>query len=496
MLQRADRTVDDGPIEIIRGYKKIFGIYKSWYDLRRNEEIKRLINEYKTELNAGSLNKEKDAFHKFSYYNPEKNFIMMNVNNMTIKINLKDGSVEMQEFSKENLFLSKIEVDYDEAADYSFWADKLQEILITPEYVNLVRYYMAYCMINKYFKWGICLMFYGPRALNGKSTIIETFASLFRNVEAAPLHKISKNFGRQHLKDADFINADESHIDFADNGSIKKIVLGHKDFIENKGVKNETARIDSKIMAACNVLLPAINADPGMNRRFEIVPTPRSFQHDEDTNLQDKLLKMKPGILNWIIGIFPDLIKNIDKLKLNIGERTRRFFDEHDSPLKVFADAYIDGGTSMRIDELHVWYETFSKRNNHPPLTKTGLGKEVTKLFNQSKNKRSRSNLDTSKLTTNYTELSLDIPKLIADLGPLKGFDVPTSYFDDWEKEELVPHSKLQEWILKEQRHTKLIIEYGVNELKMTKENIEKWIQTWIDEKIMHRKGEVWIVRT
>ncbi len=398
----------------------------NWFSKRTLTELTNYIKLFKEELIQRGLTKEPNEFRKFSYYDRDENFVLLNTEDKTLKIDIESDEIIELEFSPEFLFMSKITTRYEREVaqkDWDMWSQFLEDIMPSSNERRILQHWCAYALVNNFFDWQVSIMLYGPLANNGKSTFMNAFGSLFNKCETATLAEITGKFGTEKLSKADFILADESSARFEDISKLKQIFEGGSTNIEGKGSAQYTGMIDSKVLIATNKLTASLISDSGIARRVEVLSTPHSFTKDENNNLSHELAKIKITILNWAISAIPNMIINVANFKLGTRERTEQRYRNNETPFNNFVQLYCEVGKDeqIRLDELVVAYSKYREKYQARNLNAIQIGKIIAKDFeNEIYSKRSRSRINENTSTKIYTGLSIDEDKMARDFGDIE----------------------------------------------------------------------------
>lgn len=357
-------------------------VVNNWFVKRKLTHITNYIKMFKEELIQRDLIKTPREFRKFSYYNRDEKFILLNTENSTLKINIENGEIHELDFSSNFYFMSKIDAVYTPEKidkDWDYWMSFLEAIIPNKNERERLQNWCSYALINNYFDWQASIMFYGPLAFNGKTTFMNAFGSLFGDrCETVTLREITEKFGTEKLANADFIIADESSANFEDVSKLKQILEGAKTNIEGKGTASYTGLIDSKVIIATNKLSNSLISDSGIARRIDIITTPHSFSKSEDTNIKDELFKIKDTILFWATTVMPNMINNITKYKQGIRERTEKKYRDNETPFNNFFAIYGNEYDEVLLEDIVQAYELYRRKYQTKVMNAFQIGKILT----------------------------------------------------------------------------------------------------------------------
>ncbi|MEE9446210.1 MAG: DUF5906 domain-containing protein [Cocleimonas sp.] len=493
MLQKADwYNTESNKSEIVTGRNGLL----SWFHLRRVGEITKIINEYKLELNVCGLNSDIEEFSRFSKFDPEEQTVLFNMKNTAIKFNLITKKMEDIGYSKDNMFLSKLQVDYDPDFDNSLWLKSIRQIIPNEKQRKILQRWVAYSLINKYFKWQVSILLYGPRANNGKNTVMNSIGSLFSFPKTTTLERISNKFGLYQLRNSDFIIADESDAYFNNTSNFKNLITGEKMTIEGKGLSEQEALIDAKLIIAANKLSPAIVSDKGTMRRIIVLLTPESFANSDvrDPYLEEKLISQNTGIFNWALEELPNLINNVKSYQEGVAERTKKIFEDNQNIFANFMVSYCLENGDCKLDELSYWYDQYCDKYQGVSLNRVKIGMLIKEMYSPDRVSKSgvKSDMDHTKSTTLYTGISLNKHKLLNEFPNYVEIKNQLDFFGDDEEN----HIKLLRWVIEELEVQKEGIIYTSiydqgKKFGMRKEECKEWLNKWVSDGLLIKNAGV-----
>lgn len=408
-------------------------VVNNWFVKRKLTHITNYIKMFKEELIQRDLIKTPREFRKFSYFDRDEQFVLLNTENCTLKINIENGEIDELDFSSNFYFMSKIDAVYVPERieeDWDYWMSFLEAIIPSKGERERLQNWCSYALINNYFDWQASIMFYGPLAFNGKTTFMNAFGSLFGDrCETITLREITEKFGTEKLANADFIIADESSANFEDTSKLKQILEGAKTNIEGKGTASYTGLIDSKVIIATNKLSTSLISDSGIARRIDIITTPHSFSKSEDTNIKDELLKIRSTILFWAITVMPNMINNITKYKQGIKERTEKKYRDNETPFNNFFATYGGEYGEALLDEIVQAYELYRRKYQTKIMNAISIGRILTNDYPDLERKRNQtSNIEKGTATIKIIGISLNQALIAQDLAVIQTKIAP----EDW----------------------------------------------------------------
>ncbi len=414
-------------------YKEGKVVVNNWFVKRKLTEVSNYIKMFKEELIQRDLIKTPREFRKFSYYDRDEQFVLVNTQNSTLKINIKTSEIDELEFSPNFYFMSKLDAIYTPEKidkDWDYWMSFLEAIIPNKNERERLQNWCSYALINMYFDWQASIMFYGPLAFNGKTTFMNAFGSLFGDrCETVTLREITEKFGTEKLANADFIIADESSANFEDVSKLKQILEGAKTNIEGKGTASYTGLIDSKVIIATNKLSTSLISDSGIARRIDIITTPHSFSKSEDTNIKDELFKIKDTILFWAITVMSNMVNNITKYKQGIKERTEKKYRDNETPFNNFFAIYGNEYDEVLLEDIVQAYELYRRKYQTKVMNALQIGKILTNDYPDLVRKRNQtSKIEKGTSTILIIGISLNQSLIAQDLAVIQTKIAP----EDW----------------------------------------------------------------
>lgn len=308
-------------------------------------------------------------------------------------INMRNGILDTKEMkllkhTQKLRSTIQIPIKYDKTAACPTFEKFLDSTFQSDEkLIAVVQEMMGYCLSSSV-KAQKFFVLYGTGA-NGKSVLCNIIKLLVGsgNYSTLSARDLSKGFSRATLKDKILNIATENECQDGkqlDSQYIKAIVGGDEIAAEFKGKDVFSFKPICKLVFAVNSLPKFNDKSYGFLRRVMIIPFNAKFSIEDgtaDINLEEKLQKELPGILNFALEGLRRLRANNYCFTLSEKvEQFRKEYEEMIDPYIVFFNEHIiiTGNKSDTVPRELI-YKTFLRwacENNH-----TSLAKVSTKKF-------------------------------------------------------------------------------------------------------------------
>ena len=233
--------------------------------------------------------------------------VWINVRNGTLVVG-SDGSVELRDHRKEDLFTHTLDYVYDAKAECPQWHGFLDRVLPETEAQQLLAEFVGYCLM-KHHRLEKMLWLYG-QGQNGKSVTLEVVEALLgsMNVSYLSLADLTNDDVKRAGFEGKMLNiSTESGRDVNPN-ILKQLTSGERVTVKRLYVDPRETNDYGKVLAAFNDLPRAENTF-GYFRRLLILAYQVTIPQEEvDRRLADKLKTELPGILNWVLQALPGLM--------------------------------------------------------------------------------------------------------------------------------------------------------------------------------------------
>lgn len=294
-------------------------------------------------------------------------------------INLRTG--EFQEPDRLDYITRIASVMYDEEATCPLWEKTISEIFEdNPEIVPYFQRALGYCLTGSV-KEHVMWFWYGGGA-NGKSTIINLWSSLLGDFAGATTFA-TFDTQKQNAMNDDLAGLRGKRFVTATEGSqgrklaeekIKAVSSG--DMIRCRFLFNDyfEYRPTYKVVLATNHMPEVVGTDEGIWRRIHLIPFNQTFGEDRrDKELEGKLRKELPGMLNWGLkglrsyqelgGLMPPpvVVRSTAELRAS-SDMFRQWFEEQLEP---------SPDDTLRMSEAYTSYRLYMKSSGENPLPKS-----------------------------------------------------------------------------------------------------------------------------
>lgn len=379
--------IDEYHIKTVRGNKGEIYIYEEGIYIRGEDIVRQIIHKDIEEIATTHLVKE--IMEKIRYLSLIKREDFTVPPNL---LNFKNGVFDLDrdtfaEHNPNNLFLTKIPVNYDPSANCPLIKTFLSEIL-NEEQLLIIQEWFGFGLYRKYFiKKALILVGQGD---TGKSTLLNLMSYFFGllNISGITLQKIStdkfasSNLYAKHINILD----DLPKTDISDNGGFKiatggGIITGEKKFGDQFQFMNY-----AKLTFACNKIPDVKDVDDDAYFLRWIVlnfdfPIP---DDKKDKRLIDKITTDEElsGLLNFALIGLKRLLENESFSYKKSIKQIKEEMQRSGSPLANFAYTCLirDDDGYISKDSLHEAFIFYTRTNNLPSMSKENLGKMLPRV--------------------------------------------------------------------------------------------------------------------
>ena len=275
--------------------------------------------------------------------------VWLNLRNGTLVVMI-DGTVELREHRKEDLFTYMLDYVFDPMADCPLWHSFLDRVLPEAESQFVLREFIDYCLMNDH-RLEKMLLLYGG-GLNGKSVTLEIIESLLgsMNVSYLSLSDLTTDEVKRAGIEGKKLNISHESGKDVNPNVLKQLTSGERVLIKHLYVDPRETNNYGKFIAAFNQLPKAENTF-GFFRRLIILPYEVTIPKEEiDRQLTSKLKAEISGILNWVLAALPELMKQgefttsekcekaLDQYRLQ-SDNVRLFYNEICEPSDYTTEA-------------------------------------------------------------------------------------------------------------------------------------------------------------
>lgn len=291
----------------------------------------------------------------------------------------KSGKPELCPHSAGYKFISALPVKFDPDADCPQFKDSLTQWVPENE-IEKLQEFAGYCLMHWTQKYKKALLLTGPTD-SGKSTFLNVLIELLGpndNVASESLKTLTDSrWGRAQLFDKYAnIYPDLSKEAINKPGEIKaftgndRLVTGEFKY-QNKFQFHPTA----KHLYSANHLPPIEQADDAFHKRFLHVRFPESIPDPkQDGQLETKLKRELPGILNWAIEGYQRLAQQGGFTNERSTEQKRQYWESYGDSVSRFRYRFLEI-TGERDDyepksKVYEAYKDFCDQNGFIPVSK------------------------------------------------------------------------------------------------------------------------------
>ena len=235
------------------------------------------------------------------------NEVWLNLRNGVLMVKA-DGSVELHEHRKEDLFTYTLNYIYNPLAEYHQWKGFLDRVLPEKESQQVLREFIGYCLMNNHRLERLLLLY--SEGLNGKSVTLEVVEYLLgsMNVSYLSLSDLTNDDVKRAGIEGKKLNISHESGKDVNPNVLKQLTSGEPVLIKHLYVDPRPTDNYGKFIAAFNQLPKAENTF-GFFRRLIILPYEVTIPKEEiDRQLPSKLKQEISGILNWVLEAIPELM--------------------------------------------------------------------------------------------------------------------------------------------------------------------------------------------
>lgn len=285
----------------------------------------------------------------------------------------KNGVVDLRqgvlvEGQPADLLTRALDIDYDPHADYTAWQEFIDEVTGSPEIAAFVKRSLGYAITGHSYEQYIWI-FTGP-GRNGKGVLFDLVGDVMRpyyhtisramlieqrsepSPSAASEHKYSL-LGKRII-----VGAETNQGQKIDCGAVKTLT-GDDDIVCRPNFKSElTFKPSHTTFLHTNHVPVGLTRDFAMTQRLLKIEFPYMYVDDpeaeakkkpvwasrfrqKDPTLKDKLRKIKPGILRWLVEGTREWLQHGLQVPDSIIESVKKLADEEDYIGRFMADCLV-----------------------------------------------------------------------------------------------------------------------------------------------------------
>jgi len=230
--------------------------------------------------------------HRLSVANDDE--VWLNLPNFTLELR-GNGSVEVREHRKEDLFYYCLPYPYDSHSECPQWHRFLDRVLPESEAQQLLAEYIGYSLMRSH-RFEKMLWLVGP-GQNGKSTVLEVLEALFgsENVSNLSLDQLTNDQIMRSAFEHKLLNISSETGDRINASVMKRICTGEAITVEQKYINPHETTNYGKVIMATNEF-PRPENTGAFFRRILILPFQVTIPDSEkDIHLAEKLKKELHG---------------------------------------------------------------------------------------------------------------------------------------------------------------------------------------------------------
>jgi len=281
-------------------------------------------------------------------------------------------STDMQPNTSRLFSRNGVSYAYDDFAPLPYrWLDFLNELWPdeTESHACLQEAFgIALTGLTKYQK--IWLLLGPPRA--GKGTILRVLTSMVgeANVAGTPLRKLGTEFGLKQLLGKSLLTVGDARLGKnADVGAITETLLNisGEDTVSvgRKFLDDVSERLNARIWIAGNLDLALPDQSGALGMRYIPLVLTRTFHpHEQDPDLEDKLVAELPSILAWALAGLRRFLANGERFTISEAGRKRlQAIGRHGSPVQTFIKevCVLDAAAEVAKVDLFEAFEGWSR---------------------------------------------------------------------------------------------------------------------------------------
>lgn len=287
--------------------------------------------------------------------------VLLNFPNGTLVVK-KDGTVELREHNRDDLFFYCLGYCYDPNAEYIRWQQFLDRVLPDPQAQLLFAEYLGYCLMSDH-RFEKLLWLYGP-GQNGKSTALTVIEWLFgsENISYLSLENLTNDEKKLALFEHKLLNISSETGRNINASVMKQIASGETLTVEQKYLNPRLITDYGKVITATNQMPKSENTF-AFFRRFVILPFDQTItEQEKDVHLAEKLKTELAGILNWIIEALIGLMSRQAFTSCESSERALEQYKLESDNVMLFRKEMLETSEEpTKAIELFKAYKDFCK---------------------------------------------------------------------------------------------------------------------------------------
>jgi len=312
------------------------------------------------------------------------------------KVCLKNGVLDvadassptLEDHAPEHYFRERLPVEYDTDATCPRFRRFIQET-VAEEDIPKLQEFFGYTIFHPWeMRYQKALMIVGPTAA-GKSTFLDVLTALLgeKNVSHLSLQQLTNDeyaLAQAYGKFANICNDLDDEV-VRNVGLFKQLTAGDRVEANRKYEDYLTFRMTQKQIYAANRVPEIEYDDDAFYRRWLHVRFPKTIPKDDrDGQLERKLKKELPGILNWALEGYARLREQDAFTKELQIEEKRELWKAHGHSVNRFMQTQAECVPESELPKEKVYsaYERFCKANHLPVEPKQTFSKYLKREYN------------------------------------------------------------------------------------------------------------------
>ena len=296
--------------------------------------------------------------------------VWVNLSNGTLVVKV-DGTAELREHRKEDLFSYTLDYVFDAQAECPQWHAFLDRVLPEAESQQVLREFIGYCLMKDH-RMEKMMMLYGG-GLNGKSVTLEIIESILGSVNVSYLSLsdlTNDEVKRAGIKGKKLNISHESGKNVNSN-VLKQLTSGERVLVKNLYLDPVETQDYGKFIAAFNQLPKAENTF-GFFRRLIVLPYDVTIPKGEiDRQLTSKLKTEISGILNWVLEALPGLMNRGDFTVSPKCEKALELYRLQSDSVRLFLNELCEPSDyATAASEVYTAYKGYCLDSSLKPLGK------------------------------------------------------------------------------------------------------------------------------
>jgi len=298
-----------------------------------------------------------------------------------------DGTAELKPLTPEFFTLGKLPYEYDPSAVCGLWDKVLKENTADDQLRRLLQQWAGYLLLPGQ-KYQAFMLLIGE-AGTGKGTYARAMKAMLgkKNCSDIPLRRFTDKFSLYLTYGKKLNVAGDAEQELTPQAeAVIKTWTGEDglDF-EKKYGEGFTAEPTAKLMILANNFPTFTDKSMGTWRRLKIVPFARADTSVVDRNLDEKLEKELPGILNWALEGLRDLQEHGSFATEGASEEMLEIYRAESNPARMFLEEYCEYEHTyfpgVAAEQVYKAYSGWCRDNGYQKMSSRTFGKEVRRAF-------------------------------------------------------------------------------------------------------------------